>query len=331
MNWLQLFPHIRYVMNKFKAKLPRDDLKRFAKEVSQSPGYAIMHGTDVSLVQISKKLVNSDFKNNRVGDPRQISSRQEKQVKKYVKEYFDKAVVKKRAYEQKKAERQDKSADPPALHTPEGLEVKKEHESDEELDIGLSEDEGGRTKQDPGTPITPSDQPFNVDGLKRKRGSPDVPGSDKTEDEPATPSKRLRSETPPPPPPPPPAPADCEPVYPGSPSEQLMTDDVPESNQSNMANPADRKASLNIMKNAPRAEVSPASEADLLSPELAFKLTRPLLDPAETSDSARSSTIFDASNVTPNESDGDSTEKPEQSYAGLNLLAVQELEVQDGR
>lgn len=30
----QLFPHIKYVMDKFKGKLPKDDFKRFAKEVS---------------------------------------------------------------------------------------------------------------------------------------------------------------------------------------------------------------------------------------------------------------------------------------------------------
>lgn len=240
-------------------------------------------------------------------------------------------MVKKQVYEQKKAERQNKSADPPALHKPEGVEVKKEHDSDEELDMGLSDDEGGRAKHDPGTPTTPLDQPVNGDGLKRKRGSPDAPGSDKTEDEPATPSKRLRSETPPPPPPPPPPPADFGLVNPGTPSDEPMTDDFLESNQSNLANPSDRKANLNIMKNDPRAEVSPASEADLLSPDLAFKLTRPFMDLTENSDSARSSTTFDASNVTPNESDGDSTEKPEQSYAGLNLLAVQELEVQESR
>lgn len=36
MPWLtenQLYPHIKYVMDKFKGKLPKDDLKRFAKEV----------------------------------------------------------------------------------------------------------------------------------------------------------------------------------------------------------------------------------------------------------------------------------------------------------
>ena len=29
----KLFPHIKYVVDKFKGKLPKDDLKRFAKEV----------------------------------------------------------------------------------------------------------------------------------------------------------------------------------------------------------------------------------------------------------------------------------------------------------
>lgn len=32
----QLSPHIKYVMGKFKSKLPKDDLKRFAKEVNNS-------------------------------------------------------------------------------------------------------------------------------------------------------------------------------------------------------------------------------------------------------------------------------------------------------
>ena len=32
-NKSQLFPHIKHVMEKFKGKLSRDDLKRFAKEV----------------------------------------------------------------------------------------------------------------------------------------------------------------------------------------------------------------------------------------------------------------------------------------------------------
>jgi ribosomal protein L21E len=32
---MQLFPHIKYVVDKFKHKLPKEDLKRYAKDVSQ--------------------------------------------------------------------------------------------------------------------------------------------------------------------------------------------------------------------------------------------------------------------------------------------------------
>src|SRR5271154_5142266 len=71
-------------MDKFRNKLPKDDLKKFAKE-------------------IGKKLVASDFKNNRVEDPTKISTKQEKKVKKYVKDFFDKAVAKKAAHDKMKA------------------------------------------------------------------------------------------------------------------------------------------------------------------------------------------------------------------------------------
>ncbi len=275
--------------------------------------------------------MNSDFKNNRVEDPRHISSRQEKQVKKYVKEYFDKAVVKKQVYEKKKAERQDKAVNTPDSHQlMVDVEVQKEHESDEDLDIGLSDDEGDRMKQDSGTPITPLDQPMNGDVLKRKRECTEAPGSDKTEDESATPSKRLRSETPPPPPPPPPPPAECESINQETSLDQPMTDDNPESNHPKLTRTAtnQNETNLDMMTDIPRTEVSPVSEVDP-TPELAFKITRPYMDLAETSDSARSSTIFDASNLTPIESDGDAAEKAEQSYAGLNIVGVRELEVHD--
>ena len=33
---VKLFPHIKYVVDKYKQKLPRDDLKRFAKQVGWS-------------------------------------------------------------------------------------------------------------------------------------------------------------------------------------------------------------------------------------------------------------------------------------------------------
>ena len=82
-------------------------------------------------MKISKKLVSSDFKNNRVEDPTKISSRQEKQVKKHVKEYFDKAVAKKREHEKKKAERVSKEGESAASPPPAMVaDVKEEGESD---------------------------------------------------------------------------------------------------------------------------------------------------------------------------------------------------------
>ncbi|CAD6573839.1 MAG: histone methyltransferase set2 [Alectoria sarmentosa] len=184
-----LFPHIKYVMDKFKGKLPKDDLKRFAKE-------------------ISKKLVSSDFKNHRVEDPTKISSRQEKHVKNYVKEYFDKAVAKKREHEKKKAERRSKQGESAVSPTPPMVADAKreEEESDGDQDMAMSDDdENEKPKLEPATPVTPSDQLSQFEGLKRKRVNDKDPDSIKLEDNEATPSKRLKSESPPPPPPPPPA------------------------------------------------------------------------------------------------------------------------------
>ncbi|KAI9810565.1 MAG: histone methyltransferase set2 [Phylliscum demangeonii] len=79
-----LFPHVHHVVNKYKSKLPREDLKRFGKE-------------------LALKLVNSDIKNGRVHDPTKISPQQEKQVKKHVRDFLDKAVLKKRLHDEKKA------------------------------------------------------------------------------------------------------------------------------------------------------------------------------------------------------------------------------------
>ncbi|KAF3002225.1 histone methyltransferase set2 [Neopestalotiopsis sp. 37M] len=78
-----LFPHVKYVMDKFRHKLPKEDLKKFAKEVN-------------------KKLVASDYKNHRVEDPNMISKKQEQKIKSYVEDFFDKAVLKYNAAEKKK-------------------------------------------------------------------------------------------------------------------------------------------------------------------------------------------------------------------------------------
>lgn len=157
-------------------------------------------------MKISKKLVSSDFKNRRVEDPTKISPRQEKHVKKYVKEYFDKAVAKKREHEKKKAERRSKEGESAASPTPAlDTEVKKEEESDGDQDMAMSdEDEYEKPKLESTTPTTPSDLLLQVEGLKRKRVKDEDPDSIEFEDNGATPSKRLKSESPPPPPPPPP-------------------------------------------------------------------------------------------------------------------------------
>ena len=177
---------------------------------------------------MSKKLVNSDFKNNRVEDPTRISSKQEKNVKKYVKDYFDKAVAKKRDHDKKRAERKAKPEGPrdsPAavMETP----LKKDDESDGEEIMVMSDDDDVKenVKEEPKsiTPMTPMDQIINGDGLKRKREAEHGLNGVKMEDEEATPSKRPRSLTPPVPPPPPP-PAE------GMPEDDSTMDDFGEYN-----------------------------------------------------------------------------------------------------
>ncbi|KAH6624581.1 methyltransferase-like protein [Chaetomium sp. MPI-SDFR-AT-0129] len=79
-----LFPHVKHVVDKFHGKLPKEDLKKFAREVN-------------------KKLVASDYKNKRVEDPTSISSKQAKKVRSYAHEFFARAVVKYTEHGKKKA------------------------------------------------------------------------------------------------------------------------------------------------------------------------------------------------------------------------------------
>ena len=153
-------------------------------------------------------------------DPTKISSRQEKQVKKYVHDYFEKAVVKKKEHDKKKSERKAKEVElGGSLTSTTATRVKKEEEekSDGEHDVAMSDDEDAKLKQESATPITPLDPQSNAEGLKRKREE-DEPGDMKRDD--ATPSKRLRSETPPPPPPPPLA--DGIPLDPSTPFNDII-------------------------------------------------------------------------------------------------------------
>lgn len=181
-------------MQKYSGKLPKEDLKKFAKEVG-------------------KKLVASDFKNNRVEDPTKISEKQEKKVKKYVRDFFEKAVEKKKVMDKKKADRAERRSKEAANRIGANVDTvslgknEEAEEGDEKLeddvDIQVSDDEEDDLRQAltsvPSTPnaITPADS-----DLKRKR---DDDASLECDDS----HKRLKdSQEPSPPPPPPPPPAD---------------------------------------------------------------------------------------------------------------------------
>lgn len=184
-------------MDKFRNKLPKDDLKKFAKE-------------------IGKKLVASDFKHNRVEDPTKIDAKIEKKVKKYVKDFFDKAVAKKAAHDKLKATKKSQSTSSSngtkevSNGTPSAAI---EPDLDSAMTVVPSEDvemsDGGEDDEliAPSVPGTPAETPSD-EGLKRKR---DDLGElyDSTPSE--TPMKRIKEDeldtqpSPPPPPPPPPA------------------------------------------------------------------------------------------------------------------------------
>ncbi|KAL2353287.1 hypothetical protein BJ546DRAFT_116982 [Cryomyces antarcticus] len=179
-----LFPHIKYVMDKFKGKLPKEDIKRFGKE-------------------IAKKLVNSDFKRGRVTDPTQITSTQERQVKKYVKDFFDKALAKKREHDKNKAERKARESGgggTPAGSPPSAL-VEDEMKELEDGTVMSDNDEVAKAEDPPSA--TPME---NESGMKRKRegGTADDGFADDDQLNQSDRSKKFKETYPPPPPPPPP-------------------------------------------------------------------------------------------------------------------------------
>ncbi|KAI1173766.1 hypothetical protein F4777DRAFT_589648 [Nemania sp. FL0916] len=178
-----LFPHVTYIMNKFRHKLPKEELKGYAKEVS-------------------KKLVNSDYKNHRVEDPTSITEHQERKVKSFVRDFFGRAVQKYQDREKQRKERDrrdsSKGSRQPAIngHYPpiEPSTVKNNG------DVVMSDDEG--------TGATPGSI-----GQKRKRDD-DLIGSPEPTPSGSPFPKRLKEsdndEPSPPPPPPPPPPPDSE-------------------------------------------------------------------------------------------------------------------------
>ncbi|KAI0399942.1 hypothetical protein F4802DRAFT_528508 [Xylaria palmicola] len=180
-----LFPHVKHVMDKFRHKLPKEELKKFAKEVS-------------------KKLVSSDYKNNRVDDPTAITEKQERKVKSYVKDFLDRAVQKYQAHEKKKTEHATRhNAKSSQRPIPNGNDTPIETSGHrDKVDVAMTdEEEVGGT-------------PGSLD-LKRKREDDAIASPDLTPSE--TPFlKRLKEDegdAPSPPPPPPPPPPDSEQTF----------------------------------------------------------------------------------------------------------------------
>ncbi|KAL7788304.1 hypothetical protein V8C37DRAFT_239008 [Trichoderma ceciliae] len=89
-----VYPPVKHVLDKFRHKLPKEELKRLGKDVA-------------------KKLVTSDYKNNRVNDPAApLTEKQERNIKKYVKDFLDRAVAKYEAHHKRRvSETVKKSAD----------------------------------------------------------------------------------------------------------------------------------------------------------------------------------------------------------------------------
>lgn len=172
-------PHVMHVASKFKRKMEKDDLKRLAKDVS-------------------KKIVNTDFKNKRVvGDPSKISDKHAKSVKKHVHETFEKAVRKRAEHDKKKAEKQAKGE---GSNTP----------------LGSPPAAGGGQSKDDDDPVLSDDEdaggaeatPESSSALKRMR---EEDALNEAADHAVSKKVRTEGEFTPSPPPPPPPPAEPEP------------------------------------------------------------------------------------------------------------------------
>ncbi|CEJ54801.1 hypothetical protein PMG11_01094 [Penicillium brasilianum] len=188
-----LHPTIKHVVDQFRHKLPKDDLKRFAKE----------------------KLVEGDYKNGRVTDPTTISDKHKKTVKSYCKSFFEKAAAKHKEREARKGQKQA------TTHSSTATDPKPDSTTADDPDVKMSDDEADPVTHphpDPDVsaePPTPMDEDSTTSTLKRKRdGNAISPGVDAhiTSEVDSSPSKRQKSTPPPPPPPPPPmdGPADAD-------------------------------------------------------------------------------------------------------------------------
>lgn len=283
--------------------------------------------------------MNSDFKNHRVEDPTRISSRQEKHVKRFAKEFFDKAVAKQIEFEKKKVEQKDKGGEIAASPTRVIKPTLKDEpdESDGDKGMELSDDDPEREKEDSITPATPMEQMTNGEGLKRKRGNDNgsncVNLDDDDDEDEATPSKRPRSATPPFPPPPPPPPAEATSSGYVTPSklatlaDEMMMDSVETRKHGNL-----EQASNDVSPEEGQSPIKDSMMDDTNSLQLAesFDIARSRESiVTDMSDGAPSPSLVNASDGTPMESDSERDGERGRSFAGVNLVRVQQLQVHD--
>jgi histone-lysine N-methyltransferase SETD2 len=183
----QLFSHVKHVVDKFHRKLPKEDLKKFAREVN-------------------KKLVASDYKNNRVSDPTTISSKQAKKVKQYVQDFFEKAVAKYTAHEKKKAQvnagTSGSDEAPMSTTTPEKVNVVMSDVEDEADDDGSTSSLSGRKRKREDEVESPEQTPSETPSVKRIKEdeqvadipSPPTPPPPPMDTPPVTEEERTRRE-----------------------------------------------------------------------------------------------------------------------------------------
>ena len=170
---------MKHVVDRFHHRLPKDELKKFAREVN-------------------KKLVASDYKNRRVEDPTSISSKQAKKVRKYAHDFFERAVVKFTDHEKKKAP--SGAGKPVDAGTPsQPGEAPSAATTPIEVDISPSSSPGGRKRKrdaadaDDDRLDSPEAPPSETPSVKRIK-----------EDDDAVEGEDTHPSPPPPPPPPPP-------------------------------------------------------------------------------------------------------------------------------
>lgn len=181
-----VYPPVKHVLDKFRHKLPKEELKRLGKDVA-------------------KKLVASDYKNNRVSDPAApLTEKQERNIKKYVKDFLDRAVAKYEAHHRKRtSETAKKSAG-----GEQATNGKPASGADKPGESPDSSQEREATAEDIVLSDMEEESPDGAADRKRKRDAEvAVVSVDSPLDGPEM--KRLKEDdpdgaTPPPPPPPPP-------------------------------------------------------------------------------------------------------------------------------